>query len=181
MCPRPGRLCNAVFVLAFLTAIGGLGASLDDVKLVNQEGKDVRFHSDLIKGKVVVLSAFFTSCESICPVVSGRLAQVQGWLGDRLGRDVFMVSVTLDPATDTAKKLKTYADKLGARPGWDFVTGDPEDLEVLLGQLGQTARREDHSGMLIVANEPKGLWRKISGMARAQDIEDLIDQVAAAR
>src|SRR6185503_10613230 len=68
-----------------------------DVELLNQDGKKVRFYSDVLKGKTVVVNAFFTTCTSVCPPMNRNMEKIQEVLGDRIGRDVFLVSMTVDP------------------------------------------------------------------------------------
>src|SRR5918997_7020658 len=94
-----------------------------DVELLDQDGKKVRFYTDVLKGKTVVVNAFFTTCTSVCPPMNRSFEKIQEALGDRLGKDVFLVSLTVDPATDTPARLKEYAAKFHARPGWAFLTG----------------------------------------------------------
>src|ERR671927_368199 len=85
-----------------------------DVELLNQNGEKVRFYTDVLKGKTVVVNAFFTTCTSVCPPMNRNLERVQEALGDRLGRDVFLVSVSVDPETDTPTRLKEYSKKFHA-------------------------------------------------------------------
>src|ERR1051326_3473108 len=91
-----------------------------DVRLVTQNGDSVRLYSDLLKDKVVVINAFFGSCTGSCPKMAGVLAGLQERLGDHLGKDVFLLSFSVDPETDTPEKLKTYAENFRARPGWQI-------------------------------------------------------------
>ena len=94
-----------------------------DVTLINQDGQPMRFYSDVLKGKVVVVNAFFTTCTSVCPPMNRNFEKIQNALGDRLGKDVFLVSISVDPTTDTPPRMKEYAQKFHARPGWLFLTG----------------------------------------------------------
>ena len=128
---RPGRrLLALASVAAALLALPAAAATdrgraqpFPDLILVNQDGESLRLHSDLLEGKVLVVNSFFTSCPTVCPKVTRRLKSVQNWLGSRLGRDVFMVSISVDPETDTPERLKAYAERFRAREGWQFVTG----------------------------------------------------------
>ena len=103
-----------------------------DVPLVDQNGQDVRFYSDLLKGKVVVIETFFGTCTGSCPRMAGILEGLQTKLGDQLGRDVFFLSFTVDPENDTPAKLKMYADEFHAKPGWLFLTGKKENVDFAL-------------------------------------------------
>src|SRR6185369_6332302 len=100
-----------------------------DVELIDQDGKKVHFYSDVLKGKTVVVNAFFTTCTSVCPPMNRNMEKIQEALGDRVGRDVFLVSITVDPETDTPERMKEYAKKFHAGAGWTFLTGKKENLD----------------------------------------------------
>jgi len=149
-----------------------------DVILKTHEGKDVRLYSDLMENKVVVISAFFTTCVGVCPVTAANLQKVQRWLGPRLGEDVVMLSMTVDPETDDLAKLKEYADKLQAKPGWYFITGDKENLNFALSKLGlYTEDKDAHSPVFLIGNVRSGLWKKALGMAPAKELIEIVDSV----
>ena len=138
-----------------------------NVSLVTSEGKTVRFFDDLIKDKVVLINFIYTSCEDSCPLETARLANVQRILGDRVGRDIFMYSITVDPETDTPEVLKQYAEKFNIGPGWLFLTGEYEDLVVLRKKLGlfiKDIRQDlnDHNTSIIMGNQATGRWMKRS-------------------
>jgi protein SCO1/2 len=150
-----------------------------DVELVDQDGRRHRFYSDLLQGKTVVVEAFFTSCTSSCPVLAERLAALQERLGDRLGRDVYLLSFSVDPQIDTPARLKQYAERLGARPGWFFLTGTKTNVDWALYKLGAyTGPAEAHSNLLILGNEPAGEWKKVFGLAPAEDLIRSLDAVS---
>jgi protein SCO1/2 len=149
-----------------------------DVELVDQDGRTHRLYSDLLQGKTVVIGAFFTSCTGACPVLVEKLAAIQAWLGDRLGKDVFLLSFTVDPQTDSPARLKQYAERLGARPGWFFLTGKKENVEWALYKLGHyVEQKEAHSNLLVIGNESTGLWKKVFGLARSEDLIRSLDAV----
>ena len=150
-----------------------------DVELVDQDGRKVRFYSDVLKGKTVVVNAFFTTCTSVCPPMSRNLEKVQEALGDRLGKDVFIVSISVDPATDTPTRLKEYAQRFHARPGWTFLTGKKENVDWALYRVGQYAEsRDDHTTVIIVGNEATGLWKKALGIAKPAELIPIVYSVA---
>jgi protein SCO1/2 len=135
--------------------------------LRTHEGKEVRFYDDLIKGKTVLLNFFYTICtaEAICPLGTANLVEVQEILGSRVGRDIFLYSITLDPKNDTPGVLKSYANAFGVKPGWEFLTGEKEDIERLRRNLGYVnldpVKDKDpsqHSGMLRYGIEPLERW-----------------------
>ncbi|QHG65075.1 SCO family protein [Pseudomonas putida] len=136
--------------------------------LVTQDGKQVRFFDDLIKDKVVAINFIFTGCSDSCPVETARLRQVQKILGERVGKDIFLYSISIDPYNDTAATLKRYAEKFGIGPGWTLLTGEPEDIEQLRRRLGlyieglENGRSKDHNLSLIIGNQATGRWMKAS-------------------
>jgi len=150
-----------------------------DVQLINQDGKPVRFYSDVLKGKTVIVNAFFTTCTSVCPPMNRNMEKIQEVLGDRVGRDVFLVSITVDPEVDTPPRLKEYARKFHAGPGWIFLTGKKENLDWALYKLGQyVEEKNDHQTILIIGNEPTGLWKKAFGMANVAELVQVVESVA---
>ena len=150
-----------------------------DVELLTQDGAKVRFYSDVLKGKTVVVNAFFTTCVSVCPPMNRSMEKIQEALGDRVGRDVFLVSITVDPATDTPPRLKEYAQKFHARAGWTFLTGKKENVDWALYKLGQyVENKDDHKTVIIIGNETTGLWKKAFGMAKAEELLQLVEGVA---
>ena len=149
-----------------------------DVELTNQDGKKVRFYSDILKGKTVVVNAFFTTCTSVCPPMNRNMEKVQEALGDRVGRDVFLVSMTIDPETDTPARMKEYAQKFHAGPGWIFLTGKKENLDWALYKLGQyVEQKDDHKTIFIIGNESTGLWKKAFGIANVAELVQVVESV----
>lgn len=135
--------------------------------LITHEGRKVRFYDDLLKGKTVLLNFLYTVCtaEAICPLGTANLVELQKILGRRVGKDVFMYSITLDPVNDTPGVLKSYAGAFGVKPGWEFLTGEKEEIERLRRALGYVdldpARDKDpsqHSGMIRYGIEPLERW-----------------------
>src|SRR4026209_2754893 len=149
-----------------------------DVELINQDGQTVRFYSDVLKNKVVVINTFFTTCTSICPPMNRNFAKIQDALGDRLGKNVFLVSISCDPETDTPTRLKEYGRRFHARPGWMFLTGKKENVDWALYKLGQYVETKDnHTSIFIIGNEPKGLWKKAFGLAKSEEIIRIVEDV----
>ena len=149
-----------------------------DVELINQDGQKLRFYSDVLKDKVVIVNAFFSTCTSVCPPMNRNLEKIQDALGDHLGKDVFLVSITVDPETDTPSRLKEYSQRFHARPGWLFLTGKKENVDWALYKLGQYVEtKNDHTTIVIIGNEPKGLWKKAFGLAKSDELIKLVDDV----
>ena len=150
-----------------------------DVELLNQDGEKVRFYTDVLKGKTVVVNAFFTTCTSVCPPMNRSMEKIQEAFGPRVGKDVFLVSLTVDPETDTPARLKEYAAKFHAGRGWTFLTGKKENLDGALYKLGQYVQeKNEHKTVIIVGNEATGLWKKALGLAKVEDLIAIIESVA---
>ncbi|HEX6095411.1 MAG TPA: SCO family protein [Thermoanaerobaculia bacterium] len=151
-----------------------------DVPLLDQDGRKVRLYSDLIAGKTIVVNSFFASCPGSCPVMTGTFRKIQTALGDRLGRDVHLISITVDPENDTPAALRKFAKDAAARPGWSFVTGDKTNVAQALHKLGlKTDLKENHTAVVIIGNEPKGVWKKAFGLAPSEDVLKLVQEVVA--
>jgi protein SCO1/2 len=149
-----------------------------DVELINQDGEKVRFYTDVLKNKVVVINTFFTTCKSICPPMNRNFERIQEALGDRLGKDAFLISISVDPETDTPTRLKEYGRRFHARPGWMFLTGKKENVDWALYKLGQYVETKDnHTSIVIIGNEPKGLWKKAMGLAKAEELIKIVEDV----
>lgn len=136
-------------------------------ELTTQDGVKVRLYDDLLKGKSVALNVFYTSCKDECPLETATLAQVQRLLGERVGKDIFFYSLSIDPQTDTPRVLKAYAEKFEAGPGWLFLTGKAEEIKVIARKLGlmrsrDRNTRDGHSPILMIGNEPTGQWMRNS-------------------
>jgi protein SCO1 len=150
----PSRL--AEMVRARLASAAAL-QYFTDVQLTTQVGDSVRFYSDLLKDQFVVVSTFFGTCKDACPMMAAVLAGVQERLGDRLGKEVYFVSFSVDPGNDTPAKLKEYAQRFNAKSGWLFVTGKPENVDFALARLGHKGPREQHQTVFMILNNGEGL------------------------
>lgn len=149
-----------------------------DVMLVNQNGEKMRLYSDLLEGKTVIINSFFATCQGSCLPMSRNLQKVQEALGDRLGKDARIISISVDPTVDTPPMLKAYAKKFDAKPGWYFLTGDKENVEFALKKLGQFVDdKQDHLNIFIIGNERTGLWKKAFGLAKPEELVKVVDSV----
>ena len=171
-------LLSASLVAAQEPAPSVAAKYFSDVELINQDGEKMRFYSDVLKNKVVIINAFFSTCTSVCPPMNRNMEKVQEALGERLGKDAFLVSITVDPETDTPTRLKDYSRRFHARPGWIFLTGKKENVDWALYKLGQYVETKgDHSTIIIIGNEPKGLWKKALGLAKSEELVRLVEDV----
>ena len=149
-----------------------------DVVLLNQDGEKMRFYSDLLKGKTVIINSFFATCQGSCLPITRNLEKVQEALGDRLGKDAFMISISVDPTVDTPGELKAFGKKFHARPGWYFLTGSKENVDFVLKKLGQfVENKNDHLNLVIVGNDRNGLWKKAFGLAKSEELVKVVESV----
>jgi protein SCO1/2 len=156
------------------------GVAVPDVKLVDQDGRPVRFYTDLVKGQVVAMNFVFTSCGTICPPMGANFAKLQKILGGRPGPRARLISVSIDPANDTPERLKAWAAKFGAQPGWTLVTGDREEVNRLLKALGvYNASPAAHTPVVLVGDDAHHHWTRAYGLAPPDKLAELIGRVAA--
>lgn len=149
-----------------------------DVVLINQNGEKMRLYSDLLQGKVVIINAFFATCQGSCLPMNRNLEKVQQALGAHMGKEVFIVSMSVDPTVDTPANLKEYAKKLHAGPGWYFLTGDKQNVDFALKKVGQfVSAKEDHLNIFIIGNERTGLWKKAFGLAQSDELVKVVESV----
>lgn len=138
----------------------------------------MRFYTDLLQGKTVIINSFFATCQGSCLPMMRNMQKVQEALGDRLGKDVRIISLSVDPTVDTPAALKAYAKKLQAKPGWYFMTGDKASVEFALKKLGQFVEaKESHTNLFIIGNDRTGLWKKAFGLAKSEDLVKVVESV----
>lgn len=156
----------------------GAGKYFQGLSLVDQDDRTVRLYEDVIAGHVVLLHTFFASCQGSCPVMTGTLVALQKRFADRLGGRLRFVSITVDPANDTPARLREYAARVQARDGWLFLTGSQAAVDAALKKIGQYAvSPEGHANVMIVGNEPTGLWKKVFGLSTPEAIGDIVQGV----
>jgi cytochrome oxidase Cu insertion factor (SCO1/SenC/PrrC family) len=147
--------------------------------LVTQDNKPVRFYNDLLRDKVVLINFMFTTCQGVCSPMTANLLKVQQYLGDRVGRQINMITITVDPATDTVRVLKDYTEKFKIKPGWYFLTGKKENVDWVLYKVGGYVKnRAEHTSMLVMGNDATGEWVKMPAMASAADIANAAVKLA---
>jgi protein SCO1/2 len=163
----------------------GSRAPVPNTLVVDQDGRAFRFYDDLVKDKVVMLNFFFTACGETCPLVTENLRSVQDLLGDRMGRDIFMLSVSLQPELETPAVLKDYAEQWSVKPGWRFLTGRPAEIEALRRGMGFASADpeydlvlDNHTGLLRYGNERLDRWAGTPGLARPAWIAKAVTSIA---
>jgi len=160
--------------------------TLHDIQLADVDGQTIRFKSEAVGNRVVVVGFIYTSCTTICPVTSAVLADVQQRLiktfGERFGHEVKLITLTVDPATDTSQRLKAYAANFGSPAGWLWLTGEKPQIDRVLTGLGAYAADfTRHSGAILVGDARSGDWMRFYGIPNPSDIVDRVDQLLAAR
>src|SRR5262245_57068115 len=156
------------------------GLNVPDVTVVDQDGKPHHFYTDLVKDRVVAINFVFTTCTTICPPMGANFAKLQKLLGDRAGRDVHLISVSVDPNIDIPERMKAWGQKFGAGPGWTLVTGDREEITRLLKSLGvYTPNISDHSPLVLMGNDARNQWTRAYGLAAPAKLADLISDMAS--
>ena len=163
---------------------GGPGASyFPNVVLMNQDGEKALFYRDLVKGKIVTLNVFSTKPDAVQEKITANLAELQKALGDRLGRDVFMYSITLDPSHDSPFVLRQYAQRFGVKHGWSLLTGNPQDIELVLVKLGFRGVHVEgeimtpHIGLLRYGNETLNRWARLPAISHPGEIVEKLSLV----
>ena len=169
-------ITNALLLLVGAVSIGPAVAGgpwgadyFPNVPLTTQDGTTVRFYDDLLKGKKVAINLIYTTCKRECPLETARLVQVQRLLGDRVGKDLFFYSISIDPERDTPAVLKAYAEKFHVGPGWLFLTGKTDDITLIAKKLGLSRRsdaltRDGHGASLMIGDEAGGQWMRNSSV-----------------
>jgi protein SCO1/2 len=150
-----------------------------NVPLVTQAGTTVRFYDDLLKGKSVAVNVIYTRCKDECPLETARMAQLARIFGDRMGRDIYFYSISIDPEYDTPEVLKAYAEKYDVGPGWLFLTGKPEDIKLIAKKIGlsrgsDAANRDGHTASLMVGDVEAGQWMRNSAVDDPQFLSSTI-------
>jgi protein SCO1/2 len=155
-----------------------------NVEVKTQDGRTLRFYDDVMKGKILLINFFFTECDAICPLTTENLARVQELLGPRVGNEIRMVSISLQPERDTPDRLASYARTYGVGPGWLFLTGRKDDIELLRHRLGFVdidpvvdADPEQHLGTVRIANEPMHRWAMSPALLNPAALVRAVDRV----
>ncbi|HET7404246.1 MAG TPA: SCO family protein [Usitatibacter sp.] len=163
-------------------AAGKVRVHLGESVLTDQDGRRVRLEADAMAGRLVVIDFVYTTCTTTCPLQSALFANLQHRLGDRIGRDVALVTVTVDPVRDTPPRLKELANRFGARPGWTFLTGSPPAVEEVLRAFDvYTPSFASHPPAVLVGDARSGEWLRYVGFPRAEQVLKSLEQLQAAR
>jgi len=172
------RLLPLLLLIALpLAASDASSTYFANVTLVDQDGKTQDLYA-LMKDRTIVMNTFFTSCEVSCPIMARTFASLQDRFADRIGKDLVLVSITVDPATDTPERMKAYATKMKAKSGWYFLTGTKEQVDLALKKIGLSVDvRDNHLNVMLAGNDKTGLWKKLNGMASSEELAKLVASV----
>ena len=152
-----------------------------DLQVVTQSGDHLRFNSELVKGRIAIVTGFFTTCTSMCPITQESLAHVAKLLGARLGKDVVIISLSVDPEHDTPERMKAWSEKFHTGPGWVLASGNKSDVQTLLKSLGLFVDLpQRHQSALMVGGQASG-WVRISSWTSPEKLVKLVDDIAATR
>lgn len=160
-----------------LAASEGASKYFGGVALVDQNGRPANLY-ELMAGRTIVMNTFFASCTGSCPIMARTFAAVQEQYAERMGKDLVLVSITVDPENDTPETLKEYAARMKAKTGWYFLTGTREQIDLALERLGQHVETRDaHKNLIVAGNDRTGLWKKAFGLAKADEIVRMVGTV----
>jgi len=170
-CVRPGR--------------GPHSDYFPNVVLRTHENIKVRFYDDLLRDKSVLINLFSVQ-EDARFRITENLVKVQELLGDQLGANVFIYSITTDPRRDTARALADFADNYDVRRGWLFLTGDESDVGLVRSRLYASRAGHDHQAgsvedcsltLIRYGNEAAGVWGSVPGVSRPEAIAERMSWV----
>lgn len=154
-------------------------AKIPNTRILDQNGKQLNFYNDLIKGRTVAINFIFTTCTTVCPPLTATFRKVQQTAAQR-GIDVKLVSVSVDPVIDTPERLRAFAEKFNADQGWTFVTGEKGEIDSLLQSLGVAVTdKNDHTPMILIGNDSLDYWTRAYGLSSPTKLVDLIAEAAS--
>lgn len=163
-------------------APGSVRIKLPETVLTDQHGKPARFKSDTVGDRLALVTFVYTSCTTVCPPLSALFADLQQRLGDRVGREVSLITITVDPVRDTPLRLKAYSAQFEAGPGWSFLGGSKPAVDEVLTALGAYTRNfADHPSMVLVGDPRTGEWTRFFGFPSSEQILARVRQLQAAR
>src|SRR5690242_7276625 len=152
---------------------------IPNVRVLDQNGKALDFYTDLIKGQNVAINFIFITCTTVCPVLTVTFRRVQTEL-EQSQSNVKLISVSVDPTVDTPERLRDFAAKFKAGPGWTFVTGDKTEIDSLLQRLGAgVGNKNDHTSMVLIGNDPAEVWTRTYGLSSPTVLMKVITDTAA--
>lgn len=162
--------------------VGMAKVTLPDIPLLNQYGEEVNIKDDVIGGRIAVVSFAYTTCTTVCPVVSAIFSQVQDRLDGLMGEEVELVTITVDPNRDTPARLLAYSKKFDAAEGWSWLTGEKDHVTTTLTAFGAyTVNFEDHPAMIMVGDAEQNRWYRYYGFSSPDEIEGKVKELLQQR
>ena len=173
---------GATATTAGTAAVAPGSFKIPDTVVYNQHGRKLNFYTDLVRGKTVAINFIFNTCTTICPPLTATFRKLQKELGERVGRDIELISISVDPTTDVPERLLEFSGKFKAEPGWSFVTGGKPEIYQLLKELGAAVSdKNDHTPMILVGNDAAGYWTRTYGLAPASTLVKVVNEAAGKR
>jgi protein SCO1/2 len=155
---------------------------LHDLPLLNQDGRPLKFKSDVIGDRLIAIAFTYTTCTTICPILDSIFVKLQDKLGERLNRDVFLITLSIDPTNDIPPRLKAHAGRLKAKPGWNFLTGSKVNVDKILSGLDMySADILNHTPSILIGDGKSGVWKRYYGFPSADKLLTGINELSAAR
>ncbi|HKD80577.1 MAG TPA: SCO family protein [Candidatus Angelobacter sp.] len=149
--------------------------SIPDVVMTNEHGQRVRLLSDVIGDRVVVINTVFTTCTTICLPMGANFGKLEKLLGNNAGRDVILISISIDAANDTPERLRAWAEQFGEGPGWTLLTGDKRDVDTALKAMGvYTPDKLQHTSTILIGRAKNGEWVRTNGLAKASALAEIV-------
>ena len=153
-----------------------------DTEVIDQNGKKLRFYSDVLRNRVVLINFIFTNCEYSCPMLAQKLKQARASMVPAIKDEVWFVTLSVDPERDTPESMKQFAERQGVDESrWIFLTGDKQNLELLVKKLGQyTPNVEAHTTLMLAGNDRTRHWTRVLPMVPpdgiAQQMRALVEE-----
>jgi protein SCO1/2 len=181
------RVLIAFIVLLFTASLyaqdkpAPVALPVPDIEVVNQDGRHVRFNSQVVDGRIAIVTGFFTSCSAMCPITQEKLSQVAKLLGPRLGKNVVIVSVSVDAENDTPARMKDWGEKFHIGPGWTLLSGKRDQVDTLLKSLGLFVElRQRHQSALMIGSAATG-WVRVSSWTPSEKLARLAESMSSSK
>ena len=144
--------------------------SIPDVTLINQDREEVNLKDFLNSGKPVLLDFIYSTCTTICPVLSAGFSNMQKKLGPNVDK-VHFVSISIDPEYDTPERMRQYLDRYRAKPGWNYFTGTRKDIETAMYAFdAYVPNKMSHYPLTFLWKPGNKEWVRIYGMISTKDL-----------
>jgi len=148
--------------------------AIPNIELIDASGANVQLNSLLNGQQPVALNFIFTTCNTICPVMTATFSHMKHQLG-KAASDIRLVSITIDPEYDRPAVLKKYSEQFSTGPNWDFLTGEGRDItEVIHSFKAHFGSKMNHRPLTLLKSPDKNSWIRIDGLASGKDLAQII-------